>query len=488
MSRSRRWVLRGAAVGFAVLLLLLAEAVLRVAGVADTPAWRPPRLVYVVQNGEVQGEFEVRAGAHFTSQPLGGQAGMRTSREYALGRGQGFPVNGAMRDEHFSTSPAPGVERLVVLGGSAAMGQAPIGKRGHGAHWQTERLPNGVQALPDSAAISGQLETLLTSRGRRAEVINAGMIAQDSAGVRRIAEEVLAFSPTALVLYLGNNEGIGLSAGMGGVDVPRLPAVQGALHKLRLYRALAELVVPARQRLAQAPTDRLQGITPEVLGRISVAQWQSAGGPLLRGTEPTDEVYLALLARFETNLRAIVSMAKAQDVDVYVIPTPPHLGYAPFFMSRGPTVSGADAQRFDAAFHAATQARQAGDLTRAIAEARTVTAIDPAAAAGFHLLGTLLDAAGQPDEAMDALLMAHALDLSRKRTQPAFNEVAAAVCVDLGCKTTNAHERLLAEARQRGLVSYNERFGDHEHLLPAGNAWVAKLFADLIVESSTGGG
>ena len=52
---------------------------------------------------------------------------------------------------------------------------------------------------------------LVTAKGIEAEVLNAGMIAQDSGGVRRIAMEVLQYKPTGLILYLGNNEGIGMA-------------------------------------------------------------------------------------------------------------------------------------------------------------------------------------------------------------------------------------------------------------------------------------
>ncbi len=458
----------------------LAELALRLGGVADGAAWAPPRLVHVVQNGEVQGEFSVSSDPHFVPEALDGQPGMRTAASYALGRGTGFPVSGAMRDEHFTTAPAPGTDRYVVLGGSAAMGQAPVGKRG-GVRWSTEKLANGVQALPDALAISGQLEARLREAGRPAEVINAGMIAQDSAGVRRIADEVLAFGPTALVLYLGNNEGIGLSAGMGGVDIPRLEPVRDALHGLRLYRMLAELVVPARQRMAAAPPDRVSGMLPEVLGRISLTQWQSAGRPLIEGTTPTDGVHAALLARFRHNLGAIVDAARAQDCDVYVIPTPPHLAYLPFFTGHDPRLGPAAHQAFQAALPVARQAEQRRDWAGLLAAADTLVAADPHSAAAHHLRGLALDGQGQHAAAMDALVMAQVLDLSRKRSQPAYSAVAAALCAEKGCKTTDAHARRVGEGRGRGLAAWHERFGDHEHLLPAGNAWVAGLFAGLIL-------
>lgn len=480
MARTGRWKARLAALGLGLGLIAVAELALRMVGAADGVSWRPSRLVYVVENGEVKGEFEVGAGAHFVAEPLDGQPGMRTAEAFALGRGKGFPVNGAMRDEHFTTVPAPGTERYVVLGGSAAMGQAPIGRRG-GAHWQPEKLANGVQALPDGLALSGQLEQRLIQAGRRAEVINAGMIAQDSAGVQRIAREVLEFSPTALVLYMGNNEGIGLSAGMGGVDIPRLPAMRSVMHQVRLYRVLADLVLPARQRMAQAPTEQVSGMLPEVLGRITLTQWQSAGHPLMRDGEPTDEVYGALLARFERNLRTIVTEAKDRGVAVYVVPTAPHLGYLPFFTGHDPALGPAELGAFSEALNAARPAEQRRDWPGVVEAARRCVAVDPSSAAGHHLLGLGLDGTGHPSEAMDELVKGHALDLSRKRTQPAFARVAAEVCADLGCQTTDAHSALLAEGRQRGLAVYNERYGDHEHLVPEGNAWVAGLFADLIL-------
>ena len=483
----RRWLFRLGAVALGLGVLGAVEGALRVLDVAAGATWTPPRLVYVLQNGEVQGEFEARAGAHYGAQAKDGQPGMRTTRTYALGSGAGFPVNGSMRDEHFRTTPEPGVDRYFVLGGSAAMGQAPIARQSKHSV-QTERLPNGVRALPDAHALSGQVEQRLRSAGRSVEVINSGMIAQDSAGVLRIAQEVLEFGPTGLLLYLGNNEGIGLSAGMGEVAVPRLEPVASVLHQVRLYRLLADRIVPARQRLAKAPTDVVGGLQPEVLGRITLAQWQAAGHPLLRDDQPTDDVYTALLARFERNLRAVVSAAQAKGATVTIVPTPPHLGYAPFFTAYGPNLSPDRIAALTEATKDAEVGLKRDRLDQAEASARTAVEIDPFSATAWHLLGRVLEAQGAYSPSMDALLRAHALDISRKRSQPAFADVARSVCADLGCRTADAHAELVAEGRQRGLVAYADRFGDHEHLHPAGNAWVADLMADLLLADDKGGG
>ena len=93
-------------------------------------------------------------------------------------------------------------------------------------------------------------------------------------------------------------------------------------------------------------------------------------------------------------------------------------------------------------------------------------------------LGETGDHAG----AVDALEAAVARDLSRKRTQPAFAAVAERVCRSLGCRTTSAHAALTERARKEGIGVYDEVLGDHEHLNPPGNAWVAELFAGLLLE------
>ena len=456
------------------------ELALRALDVSPGTTWSPPRLVYVLQNGEVQGEFEARAGVHWAPQALNGQPAVRTTRTYALGSGTGFPVNGSMRDEHFLTTPAPEVERYFVLGGSAAMGQAPISRQSKHSV-QTERLPNGVRALPDHYALSGQLEQRLREAGRSVEVINAGMIAQDSAGVLRIAQEVLQYQPTGLVLYMGNNEGIGLSAGMGDVSVPRLESVTTFLHHIRLYRMLADRILPARQRLAQAPTDVVSGLQPEVLGRITLAQWQTAGRPLVSAQTPTDTVYEALLSRFERNLRSIVRASTNAGVSVTIVPTPPHLGYAPFFTAFGPHLSPGDIEQLADRTRAGEVALKRGNLAEAESSARAALALDPHSATAWHLLGRVLDSRGQFAGSIDALEHALALDISRKRSQPAFAEIARQVCAELGCRTADAHARLRAEAREVGLSAYTDRFGDHEHLHPNGNAWVADIVADLLL-------
>ncbi len=189
--------------GFGTLFTLLffgvIELGLRIAGVAEGQQYAPPRLIKVMKDGKLEGEYVQNSEPFFQTR---GQY-IVTNPQYVNGRGDGFPASGAMRKLKFT--PEPTKPRYFVLGGSAALGQ-------HGVDikvpvtWSTERLGQGVSVLPEELSLSGQISSKLKESGHSFEVLNAGMIAQDSGGVRRIALEVLQYKPTGLILYLGNNE------------------------------------------------------------------------------------------------------------------------------------------------------------------------------------------------------------------------------------------------------------------------------------------
>ena len=161
------WRGRAIAMGMGLAALCLVELGLRAAGVAEGEHWAPPRLVTIVQDGQIQGEFEITESPHFTASAMpDGRPGFQTAEAYQLGKGGGFPAQGCMRVQHFAAEPAPGVSRYVVLGGSAAMGQNPSGSERKPwvsvrKTWSVQKLPNGVSALPESLSISGQLEQQL---------------------------------------------------------------------------------------------------------------------------------------------------------------------------------------------------------------------------------------------------------------------------------------------------------------------------------------
>jgi tetratricopeptide (TPR) repeat protein len=450
------------------------ELLLRLQGVSPGVIYTPPRLVHVIENGELTAEFHATSSSKYVR--VGDY--IQTAPEYARGDGQGFPSSGSMRNARFTPQPAPGVKRYFLLGGSAAVGQNPINPQGR-TNWRTVPLNNSVGALAPSLSIAGQIAARLPGT----EVINAGMIAQDTSSVLQIALEVLQYGPTGLIIYAGNNDGVGLSYGMRGEEVPVMPEVQSALRGLRLYRLLADRILLARQSAAATETVTLHGTKPDVLGRMTLAYWQSAGQPLLEGNQPIDPVHQALQRRFAENIRQIVHAASAQGVKVYVLPTPPHLRYPPFFEGRDPGLSARAAGRYDRAQSALGHALYQGDQDAALVAINDIIAIDPSVASPHYSLGEILASRGQHAEALEALEAALARDISRKRTLPSYASVAAAVCAETGgCKSYDLHTAMRQEVLSHGMHRYAQLFGDHEHLTPDGCAWVAAHAVALMRE------
>lgn len=452
-------------------MLASVELLLRLRGVSPGQEYAPPRLVHVLENGRLTAEFQATSAPHFVA--VGDH--IETASAYAAGTGRGFPSGGSMRQERFSPQPAPGTRRYFLLGGSAAVGQNPINPRVP-VSWETVDLANAVSALAPSLTIAGQLEALLPG----AEVINAGMIAQDSGSVLQIAREVLSYGPDGLILYTGNNEGVGLAYGMQGEEVPLAPQVRSVLRELRLYRLLADRILLARQSAASAQTIRAHGTQPHVLGQMTLAHWQAAGRPLLDGDVPTDPVHAALQRRFAENIGQIVAAARAEGVAVYVLPTPPHLRYPPFFEGHDPSLSVRASRRFMRARQRLDAAVRSGDAA-ALDAARDAVRLDPAHAHAHHALGEQHAARGEHAAALSSLEAALARDVSRKRSLPSYDAVISPQCVaSEGCRHVDLHAALRAEAAEAGLGRYDQLFGDHEHLTPAGCAWVAGHAAALI--------
>jgi len=482
-SAKRRWFFRLLALLLGLSLVAGLELGLRLAGVADAPVYEPPRLVTVIREGAIQGEFEFKFGRHFEEwTDEQGQARVRTARECVLEPGAGYPGGGGMRDISFSAQPEPDARRFFVLGGSAALGQAPVARGQH--DWTTTPLPSGPGALDESQAISGQLQAILQARGENAEVINAGMIAQDSGSVRLIAREVLAWQPEALLLYLGNNEGIGLAYAMKDLDLPVVSEMRGAFRNLRMYRLIADRLVPAlhqTRNLASQAEGRRTDVENQVLGEVVLTQWASARRPLIDAQEqPEDAPFLALQERFRRNLTLIVQEAAQAGVGVYVIPTPPSLLTRPFFPGHHPTLSHQRLERCEQYVNVGYQALEARDWAQAAEFGAKAVELDDANAGGHYVLGAALGGLDRREEALASLERALLLDLSRKRTLPAYVPIAQQVCAELGCRTGDAHGALKALALAEGTAVYDRMLGDHEHLTPQGNAWVAGLFAELM--------
>ena len=450
------------------------ELGLRIAGVAEGQQYAPPRLIKVVKDGKLEGEYVQNSEPFFQTR---GQY-IVTNPQYVNGRGDGFPASGAMRKLQFT--PEPTKPRYFVLGGSAALGQ-------HGVDikvpvtWSTERLGQGVSVLPEELSLSGQISSKLNDSGQSVEVLNAGMIAQDSGGVRRIALEILQYKPTGLILYLGNNEGIGMAFGMQGEQLPWVPEVRDQLRVLRTYRVLSDKIIPVRQRYSKAPPV-LKGTKPVVLGQLTQTQWRAADYPLMEDGEPTDSVYVALHKRLAQNLKEIVNAATDAGAKVYIISTVPHLNYPPFYDANSPNLIEQNIQQYTQGIGQAKQFERQRKWSEMEQVLQTALKTESHHATGHYLLGTALQNQRKYDEALAARKTALLLDISRKRTLPSYADVVSKVCEQTGCQTHDLNPWFDQQVTREGMDVYRRLYGDHEHLNPDGIDIISTKFVELIMK------
>lgn len=469
----KKWLYRLFAIGLSFFLLMGVEGLLRLFHIAPDEDFVPEQLMTIVENGQIKGEI-VRSGAPYFLDL--GEGMMETNPIYHRGRGGGFPHSGSMRKIRFSKEPTH--ERYFLLGGSAALGQQPVNLKVPQT-WPTVPLGNSVYALPEARSISGVLEKNLNQSGRAVEVLNAGMIAQDSGGVRRLVSEIIPYKPTGILLYMGNNEGIGMAYGVNGVALKKVPDMQINLRKFRMYRVLRNTFAPEK-----FPTSTtLVGTKPEVLGRLTQNEWRQAGQAQVSDNQSTDSVHQALIQRWQTNLSAIQDMCDEHGIALYIVATPPHLLYPPFFSSNSPDLADQGIRSYSRFLKQSQDFERASsweEMLRASTKALTIEK--------YHAQGWFVHAKAQQrnqklSDAFSSYERALLLDLSRKRTRPEYAQAAINFCKTRACSSRSAHSDMRSDVLASSFSLYDQRFGDHEHLTPDGCTWIANIFASLIQQS-----
>ena len=470
----RKWLYRLLAIGLGFFLLIAVEVGLRLLDVAPDEDFAPEQLMTIVENGQIKGEI-VRSGApYFLDQ---GEGMVETNPLYHRGKGGGFPQTGSMRKTRFSKEATS--DRYFLLGGSAALGQQPVNLK-IPQTWPTVPLGNSVYALPEAQSISGVLEKKLRQSGKDVEILNAGMIAQDSGGVRRLVSEIIPYKPTGILLYMGNNEGIGMAYGVNGIMLKQVPDMQINLRKFRIYRILRNTFSPE----IFADTTKLVGTKPEVLGRLTQNEWRKAGQAQVYGETSTDPVHDALMQRWQTNISAIQDLCDEHGIALYIIATPPHLLYPPFYSSNSPDLSDQGIRSYSEYLKQSQDFERARSWKEMLASSQKALDIEQYHAQGWFVHAKAQQRNEQHIDALTSYERALLLDISRKRTRLEYAQSAMEFCSKRNCVSMSAHDEMRKDVLEKGFSLYDQRFGDHEHLTPDGCSWIADMFASLIVKEN----
>lgn len=258
------------------------------------------------------------------------------------------------------------------------------------------------------------LEVLLQQQypDRRFEVLNVAMRGINSHLVRCIAQDCARYEPDLFVVYLGNNEAIGVYSpdpeGFNlGAHLWLLRAAQ-ALRSLRLVQAIESL-----GRALRKPGPR-----PEQ----DMAYFRRHR---LRADDPRRE---CIYRNFQANLLDICQAARSARAKVLLCTVAVNLGDCPPLASlHRSDLPGAQLQEWEAAFARGTNAEAQGRLAEAVAHYRAALALDDHFAELHYRLGRCHQALGQFDSARRAFGLARDWDALQFRTDSRLNAIIRAV-------------------------------------------------------------
>ena len=278
----------------------------------------------------------------------------------------------------FREKKTPKTYRIIVQGGSSAAGY-PYGRWG---------------------GLAGMLEDRLeaTFPARKVEVVTTAMAAVNSYTLADLAEEIVAISPDAVLIYAGHNEYIGTMGVGSGLTSTSSQAEAQLLLKLRRIRLfqLIEWGMAKARVVAMMFGD----------SRNKFFARAASGAEIPYGSE----MYQAGINQLETNLDRLLACYAEAGIAVYIgTLVSNEKGLAPFAGSPDETIDRAD---WYTQIKRQRTSLEAGDLTAARGAVEQLIKLDPLAADAWFALGQLERAADRSSAARTAFARARDLDLS----------------------------------------------------------------------------
>jgi tetratricopeptide (TPR) repeat protein len=422
MSRRKQWAFRIiAAVGVPLLLFVVAEAVLRLAGAGY------PTGFYL---NETQGQRRLLIDNHDFGVRFFGRQLARAPAAIRI------------------AAPKPaGTVRIIVFGESAAFGD-----------------PQPEYGLPR------MLWALLSLRhpDRSFEVVNAAMTAINSHVIREIARDNVRAEGDIWVVYMGNNEVVGpFGAGtVFGPQVPPLAAIRAtlAVKNSRVGQALDRLIAAVRQ------------------SAHSEATWGGMRMFLEQRVRRDDPRMNSVYDHFAQNLSDIVTLGRGSGAGVVVSTVAVNLlDCAPFASDPSDALSDELRREWEALVRAGDKLYESADFAGATAQFEQAAVIDSEAADLAFRRGRGLAALGKTEEARAQLQLACDLDLLRFRCDSRLNEI---IRQDSTSRSDERVRFVDAErqfhSRSNAGISGRDFFYEHVHLTFEGAYLLARLVAEQI--------
>ncbi len=336
----------------------------------------------------------------------------------------------------------PGMTRVVVFGGSAAMGD-----------------PEPAFGFPRV------LQTLLEMRypGQEFEVINAAMTAINSHVVLPIGKDCRDLDADVWVVYMGNNEVVGpFGAGtvFSGRETP-LWLIRGglALRRTKTGQLLSELV-------PQPDSSQL-------------GSWGGMKMFLDHQVRRDDPALNRVYEQFQQNLDDLLEVAANRRTPVLVGTVVSNLrNCAPFASLHRKSISPDTRRRWQAAYSRGCEQQAEGQFEEAIRAFEQAYSLDPTFAELTYRLGECRLQLGDSVTARERFREARDLDTLRFRASSRINEIIHSCTQsrrETGVRFVDAAAQF-AERSPSGITG-EEFLCEHVHFNFTGNYLLARLFA-----------
>ena len=188
------------------------------------------------------------------------------------------------------------------------------------------------------------------------------------------------------------------------------------------------------------------------------------------------------MERWNSNISAFQALCEQNCVELFIIATPPHILYPPFYSANSPDVLHQRIHEYSKLLKKANDLHRNQSWNTILQETEKALSIEQNHSQGWFLHAEGLRHNKKTKEAFSSYERALLLDLSRKRTRPDYAAESMDFCKSNTCKSIFAHKLLKREVLEKGFGLYDQRFGDHEHLTPDGCTWIANLFSTLITD------
>lgn len=346
-------------------------------------------------------------------------------------------------EQRISSSKNDKLIRIVILGGSAAMGD------------------------PDPSFGFGRiLEKMLNSRypDYRFEVVNAAMTGINSHVVRMIAHDVLKIKPDFFIVYAGNNEVVG-PFGSGTVFSP----FSRNLFMIRLKIGIESFKIG--QILKSCKTLLVKGdAKPSVWGMNLFLEHK---------IRADDEKLRVSYSHFDKNLEYICKISRKAGVKTILCTVATNLRSCPPFASlHSEKLSESVKKKWDRFFSSGIKKQEDGEYNQASLLFQDALNLDDHYAELHFRMGKCFMKSGQFENARYHFVLARDTDCLRFRADTPINELIRKVA----SKENTILADVAGDIDQQAMnnIPGDEFFYDHVHLNFSGNYRVALMLAKII--------